>query len=278
MKTLLVFGLSGQVGDALLPLLHAIPHHITAVSRQVQTNEKNLTWQQASFDDFQTTENVFDAVISLGPLDLFSDWVLSSNIRIEKIIALSSTSIVTKSHSCDPQEQKIAASLIASENKLLGYANKNQTSVILLRPTLIYGNGRDQTISRWLAMAKRFKCIILPKEATGLRQPVHVNDVAVALMNALLLQDTTHLILDLPGGEILAFDQMLLRTLQVHLPQTKVLRIANPLFAVLVKVAAALGFASGVGPGFFARLQHDFVFSSGPAEQALGYRPRPFRP
>jgi nucleoside-diphosphate-sugar epimerase len=278
MKKILIFGLSGQVGDALLPLLQTLPYQITAVSRQIQTSKNNIAWQQASFDDFQVSEKVFDAVISLGPLDQFSHWVLSSNSHIHKIIALSSTSIATKSHSIDLQEQKMAASLMASENKLLDYASATQKSVILLRPTLIYGNGRDHTISRCLAMAKRFNCFVLPKQAAGLRQPVHVQDIAAAIVSALLLQHPVNLTLDLPGGEILPFDHMLLRTLQVHLPQAKILRIANPLFAGLLKTAGALGLISGAGPGFFARLQHDLVFNPGPAEQVLGYRPRPFSP
>jgi nucleoside-diphosphate-sugar epimerase len=278
MKKILIFGLSGQVGDALLPLLQAMPHQITAVSRQVQTNEKNIAWQQASFDDLQASEEPFDAVISLGPLDKFSDWLQSSKIHMQKIVALSSTSIVTKSHSIDPNEQALAALLIASENKLRDYANAKSTDVILLRPTLIYGNGRDRSISRWLAIAKRFNCMVLPKYAAGLRQPVHVNDVASAVMSALLLEGTANLTFDLPGGEIVPFDQMLLRTLQVHLPQAKALRVANPVFAVLLKIAATLGLISGVGPGFFARLQHDLVFDPGPAEQVLGYRPKAFSP
>jgi nucleoside-diphosphate-sugar epimerase len=278
MKKILIFGLSGQVGDALLPLLKTLPHHVVAVSRQCQENEKNIIWKQAGFDGFQTSEETFDAVISLGPLDKFSDWVLSSSCHMRRIVALSSTSVVTKKHSIDPQEQALATLLAASENKLRNFANAKSADVILLRPTLIYGNGRDQSISRWLAIAKRFNCIVLPKHAAGLRQPVHVGDVASAVMSALLLEGAVNHTLDLPGGEIVPFDQMLLRTLQVHLPTVKTLRIANPAFAVLLKIASTLGLVGGVGSGFFARLQHDLVFNPGPAEQVLGYRPRPFSP
>jgi nucleoside-diphosphate-sugar epimerase len=278
MSDVLIFGLSGQVGEAMLPLLNQGMYRVTAVSRQVQINEKNIVWYQADFLSFMAMQKHYDVIISLGPLDAFSAWMISTDVRANKIIALSSTSIVTKINSSDEAEQALAESLQKSEKTLTLFAKQMCANLILLRPTLMYGVGRDQNLSRWLNLAKRYKYMVLPKHACGLRQPVHVADVAMAVMIALSRVDIRSMVLDLPGGETLAFDQMLLRSLHAHVPDAKVLRIPNFLFRAMLELMPLLGLGRGVGSGFFARLQQDWVFDCRPAEQALGYQPRAFSP
>ena len=278
MNKVLIFGLSGQVGDALLPLLRDASFRVTSISRQKKLNEQNIVWQQADFLNFKSIETNYDAIISLGPLDAFANWLILSNIKTEKIIALSSTSIVTKKKSPDAIERELAQRLHKSEQILLQYAKKTATKLIILRPTLIYGVGRDQSLSRLLQMAKRYKFVLLPKNAAGLRQPVHAADVADAVFKALELPGFDRLVLDLPGGETLSFDQMLLRSLQRHSPRATVLRIPDRLFELGLRSAIFSGFGIGLGPGFFARLRQDWVFDAAPAHLALGYQPRPFSP
>ncbi len=278
MNKLLIFGLSGQVGDALLALLGDSPYQVMAISRHKKSDEQNIVWQQADFLNFKSIEKNYEAIVSLGPLDAFANWIISSNIKTEKIIALSSTSIITKKNSPDANERKLAQILHESEQILLQYAKKTATKLIILRPTLIYGVGRDQSLSRLLQMAKRYKFVLLPKNAAGLRQPVHAADVADAVFKALELPGFDRLILDLPGGETLSFDQMLLRSLQRHSPRAIVLRISDRLFELILRSAVFSGFAIGLGPGFFARLREDWVFDAAPAHVALGYQPRPFSP
>ncbi|MGH8049249.1 MAG: SDR family oxidoreductase [Arenimonas sp.] len=278
MSPILIFGLSGQVGDALLPLLRGSACHVTALSRQKKNREQNIVWQEAGFSDFEANDKYFDAIISLGPLDAFSRWFASSNVKTKQIIALSSTSIVTKRNSPDVNERKLAQILMQGEQRLADHAQRVSASLVILRPTLIYGAGRDQSLSRWLGMAKRFGFVVLPHKADGLRQPVHIADIADAILSALLLRGGDSLTLDLPGGETLAFDNMLLRSLKAHLPATKVLRLPNFLFRLLFRFASFFGFGVGLGPGFFARLTEDLVFDATVATVALDYRPRPFSP
>jgi nucleoside-diphosphate-sugar epimerase len=278
MRQILIFGLSGQVGDALLPLLHDSPCRVTAVSRLSKMDQKNIVWQQAGFIDFEPANKHYDAIVSLGPLDAFSNWLTASQISTEKIIALSSTSIVTKKNSPDPAEQRLSLLLNQSEQKLISYAEKKAVSLFVLRPTLIYGTGRDQSVSRFLNIAKRYGFVVLPTHAGGLRQPVHVIDVAGAVFSALSAGSVGKCFLDLPGGETIAFDQMLLRCLQVHAPGAKVLRIPDFLLQIALLTASFLGLGRGLGPGFFARLSEDWLFDAAPAGLALDYQPRAFSP
>ncbi len=278
MTKVLVFGLSGQVGDALRSLLHDSLYEATAVSRTNKNHEKNITWVHGGFPDFNVSEKNYDAIISLGPLDGFVNWLASSGIKAKKIVVLSSTSIVTKKSSPDPKERQLALLLEQSEQLLIKHAEQTGASLMVLRPTLMYGAARDQSLSRWLSIARRFKLVVLPKNAAGLRQPVHVADVAYAVLKSLELESHGQIVLDLPGGEILPFDQMLLRSLKVNVPATKVVRIPNVLFRFLLAGASFMNVVGGVGPGFFARLREDWVFDAIPARTTLGYAPRPFSP
>ncbi|HPW33461.1 MAG TPA: nucleoside-diphosphate sugar epimerase [Arenimonas sp.] len=278
MNRILIFGLSGQVGDALLPLLLDQSFAVTAISRQPRASEKNIIWKQAGFSNFESPEKIYDAIISLGPLDAFASWLTSSGFAAKKIIALSSTSIVTKKNSPDANERKLSELLESSEQLLITHAIKTESALVVLRPTLIYGNGRDQSLSRWLNLAKRSKWVVLPKNAGGLRQPVHVADVAAAVFQALVRVNSACVVLDLPGGEILAFDQMLLRTLEVRMPYAKVLRIPDFLFRLMLRLVSHTRFGRGLGSGFFARLGEDWVFDPIPARMMLAYVPRAFSP
>jgi nucleoside-diphosphate-sugar epimerase len=278
MKTVLVFGLSGQVGDALLPLLQQMPYEVLAISREQKKSACNIAWQCSDFSNFVAPKKHYDIIVSLGPLDAFAKWLTNSNIHADKIVVLSSTSIVSKRNSPELLERKLAESLAQSEALLFAFAQSSASRLMVLRPTLIYGAGRDQSISRFLKFAERFHFVILPRNANGLRQPVHVLDVADAVINAMQAEKTAVDVFDLPGAEALGFNDMLLRSLQVHMPQAKVFQISEFLFESLIGIAALMGMGSGLGAGFFARLSQDWVFDDGPARQCLGYRPRTFSP
>ena len=55
----------------------------------------------------------------------------------------------------------------------------------IIRPTMIYGTPADRNMARLLRALRRLPVLPLPGGGTGLQQPVHVDDLAGAIVAAL---------------------------------------------------------------------------------------------
>jgi nucleoside-diphosphate-sugar epimerase len=218
-----------------------------------------------------------DTVLSLGPLDAFADWFHREGLPGARVVALGSTGREDKKSSSDPAEQNVSLALSEAEARLFAAGRRLGATITLLRPTLIYGHGRDVSLTSMLALARKFGMAVLPTGASGLRQPVHVDDVAGAVLSCLDASASFDLAFDLPGGERLTFRAMVERSLARAQPGLRVWSIPQWLFRFALAVAGTIGIRP-VGPGFMERLGLDQIAEIGPASEAFGYRPRDFQP
>lgn len=266
---LLVTGLTGQLGEALLR--RGLPMPALALSRRAQApGLPQLRWARGALADFSEA-SPFDAALSLGPLDAFAAAVAEGRIRAGRVVAFGSTSVHAKADSPDAAERDLAARLAAAEEALFTACRQRGTPCLVLRPTLVWGLGRDATLSRVVQLARRWPLLPLPLGAPGLRQPVHALDLADAARVALALASPPSLALDLPGGERLSFGTMLGRAVAAGAPSCRVLPLPWR------GVQALAGRRAGLS-GFASRLDADLVFPSGPAAGLLGWSPRGFAP
>ena len=91
---------------------------------------------------------------------------------------------------------------IDSEDKVKAWATAHKIDWIILRPTLIYGYGRDKNISEIAQVIRRFGFFPLFGPAQGLRQPIHVEDVALACCRALDTLNLANRSIILPVGKL----------------------------------------------------------------------------
>lgn len=270
--------MSGQVGDVLRLALHARGDEVIAVSRAPRVDAPGLHWLHGSLEAMPALPASFDAILSLGPLDAFTAWYAGARPTAPRVIALSSTGRHDKRRSPDPAERELAARLAAAEASLFASARATGAEVTVLRPSLLYGQGRDRSLTPLVEQARRWRVLPLPTNARGLRQPVHVDDVAAAVLACLdRPAETTGRAFDLPGGETLRFDAMLHRTLQAQAPGTRLLRVPGVIFTLGIAAARALGHPVPP-PGVLARLAQDQISDPSVAYRAFGYAPGRFRP
>lgn len=279
MSAVLVIGLSGQVGDVLAPCLLARFGAIDALSRYPRGAVEGVHWLLGSLEHMpQDGSMAHDILVSLGPLDAFARWYCSARPGAARVIALGSTGLRDKSDSSDPADRELAQRLADAETSLFEAGRQAGAAITVLRPTLLYGSGRDRSLTPLVALARRWHFLPMPSTAKGLRQPVHLEDVVAAILAC--LDAPTGLIagraFDLPGGEVLAFDAMVRRSVERHAPGARVLILPGLAFRGLAWIADRLG--KGPAPGSVARMSADQTADAEPAHLAFGYRPGPFRP
>jgi len=278
MRTALVFGGSGQIGVPVIELLLATGWQVVAVSREIQADGDRLRWLRGDLQHVQGLPAEVDVIFSLGPLDHFSRWYEQASLVAPRIVAFGSTSIDTKYGSDDPAERDLAARLRNAETLVFDIAERRQAAATILRPTLVYGAGRDKTLTQIARLASRGGFFVLPRMASGLRQPVHVLDLAQAALAVIDADRTFGRSYALPGGETLGYAEMVERMLASLQPPAKLFRLPTPLFKTVLSAAHALGRLQGLGDAALLRMGEDLVFDASPAMRDFGYAPRVFQP
>lgn len=274
----MVFGASGQIGAPLLDRLSADGWRVWAVSRDAHADAPGLHWLRGDLWRVDGLPDAAGAVLSCGPLDLFADWLQGTPMRIGRVVAFGSTSVHVKHASGDDGERAVAARLAFAEQALFAEAARRGIGGTVLRPTLVYGAARDATLSRIAALARRYGRFVLPRRADGLRMPVHVDDLAEAAARVLAVLASHDRAYDLPGGERIAYRDMVRRVLACLEPPPPLHELPMPLYRGLLRVAQARGVAIGFSPEMLARMRQDLVFDDAAARRDFGWSPRGFRP
>ncbi|MDQ3617925.1 MAG: nucleoside-diphosphate sugar epimerase [Pseudomonadota bacterium] len=279
MREALIFGGSGQIGRPLLQRLQRQDWRITALSRQPQRDGDGVQWLRGDLAALPPLPARVDAVISCGPLDAFAQWYGSAAaIETARVIAFGSTSVEVKRDSADASERDLARRLREGEAGVFATAQARGAAATLLRPTLVYGAGRDATLTRIASIARRFGWFPLPRDAGGLRQPVHVEDLADAAMQAIDVVASHGHAYALPGGETLPYREMVARVLATLQPPARLVELPAPLFRLAVQAARISGRAPDLGNAALQRMRDDLVFDATPATHDFAYAPRRFIP
>lgn len=274
----LVFGASGQIGAPLLDRLLADGWQVCAVSRHRQRARAGVQWLRGDLSGCEGLPSRVDAIFSCGPLDAFAHWYAEGWVDAARVVAFGSTSLDGKQDSADPAERDLVRRLAQAEQTVFATAVARGQAATVLRPTLVYGVGRDRNLTRIATLAQRLHGFVLPSDARGLRQPVHVLDLATAAHACVDASATHGNAYAVPGGETLAYRDMVARVLAVLHPRPRLLAVPPVLFRLLLAVARPLGVAGDFNDAALARMRADLAFDVAPAARDFGYAPRGFQP
>lgn len=268
--SVLVFGASSQIGHFLLPRLLADGESVVALSRRAQLDRPDLKWLRGQLSDAIAAPASLSAIISFGPLQDFANWIARTPLLdTPRVIATSSMSAQTKQNSVVPEERALSRQLLDGEAALAAACAQHGCAWTILRPTLVYGAGLDKSLTPIARRAMRLRVFPLPA-GRGLRQPVHADDIAQAVLAALECPEAAGRILSLGGGERLAAAEMFARVRR---------SLTQPTLPVPVP-AWLLRWAQRVLPrwrGPLHRLDADLVADNAEMQRLLGIHPRPFR-
>lgn len=272
-----VLGATSFVGTCLLQRLINNHRSVVAFSRrEIIKQASYVEWRKlnASPANHQT---VIRDWICLAPITRLPEhFGLLESYGVSRIVVLSSTSRYTKCHSRDVDDQLLAAHLAQAEERLQTWAESRGIEWIVLRPTLIYGLGQDKNISEIARFIRRFGFFSLFGKALGLRQPVHVQDVANACLLALQTSSLRNRAYNISGAEILTYRDMVLRIFSALKKPPRLLSIPFWMFVVAVGIARCVPRYRKWNSSMVERMNRDMVFDHSEAERDFGFKPRGF--
>jgi len=275
-----VLGATSFVGKSLLPLLSSAGCRVNAFSRQpVQHGDANINWFQlpdsapASLADEAQAISSWVSVAPIWVLPDYLPWL--NNMGARRVVTLSSTSRFTKTDSSDISEQALAQRIVECEQQFVDWAQAHDVEWIILRPTLIYGLGLDKNVCEIARFIRRFSFFPVFGKAEGLRQPVHVQDVAQACVAA-LSGPISNRAYNISGGETLAYREMVARVFKTLRRTPRLLSVPLPAFRVAVTLLRLLPRYRNWSSAMAERMNNDLVFDHTEAEKDLGFAPRRF--
>ncbi|MGB9152380.1 MAG: hypothetical protein WCD70_04750 [Alphaproteobacteria bacterium] len=167
---LVIIGGSGSAGHYLMQRLASAGMKAHVISRRFHVVDvpSGFTKGQADLTSGVWTATAGACVISFAPLWLLAE-SLPRFVGIKSIIAIGSTSRYSKINSSDAHERSVATLLISAEETIQLWAEKNNVSWTILRPTLIYDGQRDQNITRMARFIRRghFLPLAAPAHSCG---------------------------------------------------------------------------------------------------------------
>lgn len=274
-----VLGATSFVGACLLPSLIREGRQITAFSRHaVERNDQGVKWQKPLFSSLPDNSSTqIPLWICVAPIWVLPDYFdLMRSHGVQRVVALSSTSRFTKHDSSDPEEQAVARRLIEAEAQLQEWAECHGVEWVILRPTLIYGDGQDRNISEIVHFIRRFGFFPLFGKASGLRQPVHAADVAEACHAALNKPYAVNRAYNISGNETLSYREMVSRIFAALGRHPRFLTVPLWAFRWAIKVLRCLPRYRKWTPAMAERMSLDLVFDHAEAARDLGFKPRTF--
>jgi nucleoside-diphosphate-sugar epimerase len=277
-----VTGASSQLGVFLLPRLRNAGFDVLALSRQAPEEpvavHERLSWAHPSaLTACVASRGHPEFIVSAGPPGVVHDLV-ERGAGLRKVVVFTSTSILTKMDEGHAAERGMLQDILSGEQRLRQRCGESDVALVLLRPTLIYGCGRDRNLSRLLAFGERSGFIPVSSRAGGLRQPVHADDLAALAVDA--LQADTGDLLECPacGGEQLSYREMVERTARCGSRPIRVQPLPPWLLSALVGLRGLFGDRRDTNAGMVRRQSRDMIFDDSPLRQSLGWNPRPFDP
>jgi nucleoside-diphosphate-sugar epimerase len=195
---------------------------------------------------------------------------------LRRIVLFTSTSIVTKINSAIESERNGLRRLAEGEQQTTALCAELGVSWTVLRPTMIYDEGRDANVTRLAGLIRRFGVMPLSGMGTGLRQPVHAEDLAIGALDAASSLAAADKVYALPGGETITYREMVGRIFDGLNKPRRIVPIPPALWRAAFLLARPLLFNANVAMG--DRMAKNMVFDAEPARRDFSWNPRGFRP
>lgn len=183
----IVTGGSGFTGKRVITMLVARGHEVIALVRRAEAARivealgaravaGDLT--DAASLDAALAESGAEALVNVAPLGLGHAPALvaaAEDVGIRRAVFISTTSNFTKGN------PGVRATRLAGEDAIMA----SSLAWTILRPTMVFGGPEDRNFARLMRVLGRVPLLPIPNCGSSLQQPIHVDDLATLIANAL---------------------------------------------------------------------------------------------
>jgi nucleoside-diphosphate-sugar epimerase len=279
--TSIVIGATGIVGGHIVDRLVQVGERPIGLSRSKREYTADTEWLQGDLSAPETLKlQPFKTLYCTAHVGLLAAALpyLSclSGPSLTRVVAFTSTSIVTKIDSEIDEEREHVRLWAAAEQQLIGACERLGIQWTVLRPTIIYDEGRDANITRLSRLIERFGFMPLAGSGAGLRQPVHAEDLAAGAVAAAASSAAANKIYAIPGRDTITYREMVGRIFDGMHRRRRIVAVPPTLWRAAF--ALAKPFISNANVAMGTRMATDMIFDATPAVQDFGWNPRGFRP
>ncbi len=273
----LVIGATGIVGGHIVQHLLAAGEQPMALSR-VKHHHAHVDWIEGDLTAPDALPiGTCETLYCTADVGLLADALPHVDCSmLKRVIVFTSTSIVTKMNSEIAAEREHLRRLADGEQRLIAICEQRSIGWTILRPTIIYAEGRDANISRLARLIRIFGFLPLMGSGAGLRQPVRAEDLAIGAIQAAGASAAINQIYALPGAEIISYREMVGRIFDALGKPRRIISV--PPFVWRSVFTLSRPFFPNANVAMGNRMAIDMVFDGSPAARDFHWKPSGFRP
>ena len=185
---------------------------------------------------------------------------------VRRAVFVSTTAIFTQLNAGSKAVRKAAEAAITS----------SALDTTILRPTMIYGAPGDRNMIRLIRWLDRWPFLPVVGNGRSLQQPVHVSDVAWAVVQVLETPATIGRQFNISGAAPLTYNDVVRLTAQALGRRVKRFHIPDQPIVTALHVSERLGITLPIKAEQVLRLNEDKAFSHAEAAEAFRYSPMAF--
>ncbi|MBT8113885.1 MAG: NAD-dependent epimerase/dehydratase family protein [Arenicella sp.] len=266
-----------MIGTPLCDKLAQSGQAYRAISRS-PADQKTLVWDmsQPPARDMVGRLSGVDTIFHCAPI-----WLLPAHLSLFKdagmtrLIAISSTSVISKIKSASPAERSLATQLAKAEDSLRHYCDGHGVALTIFRPSMVYGRTLDQNIMQIARSIRRFGLVVVAGAASGKRQPVHCDDLVSALLLAQHNNHTYGKTYELAGAEVISYRSMIERIFVALGKKPRIMQLPMKIVRAGLRTAALFS-KFGYTPEMANRMNQDLVYDYSQANRDFAYTAREF--
>jgi nucleoside-diphosphate-sugar epimerase len=272
---ILVTGATGFLGSHFIRRMDPTKNEIRCFVRETSNYESldnNFQLAFGSFEDVASYRKALDGVDTLvniaslgfGHAPIIVDEAEKAGVK--RAVFISTTALFTT------LEAKTKSVRLAGEQKI----KESNLDYTILRPTMIYGTECDRNMARLVNFIHRYPVVPIAGDGNSLQQPIHVDDLAEAIIATLKNDITVRKEYNLSGKQPLTYNQVIDETASVIGKKIYKLHVPVNMVLPIVEMYNKIVSRPIIRTEQVLRLNENKAFDHLEASKDFGFNPRSF--